>query len=290
MNRPIPDISIIVTCYNQETFLNETLDSVFRQTFPDWECLIIDDGSSDNSKQIAEKWCERDKRFKYYFQENTGVSGARNTGIQQSKGRFIQFLDGDDLLLKDKLDASSELFEQNSISDIVITDFKIYDERVSIYKNSYCNLRTEHFNFKNILLRWDEDFSIPIHCALFKKKLFADFQFPKTLKAKEDWFMWVVIFKNHPKVKYLEKELVIYRAHSKSISRSTDMKHDHLKALEFLKMELSHEDYEILLKRFIERYYNRSLRFKKELGAFRSSFWFKVFDFFQKIKVKLGSL
>lgn len=74
-------VSIIVPCYNHAQYLDKTLTSVLNQTYRDWECIIVNDGSEDDTKIIAAKWCEKDNRFKYVDQENKGVSAARNNGI-----------------------------------------------------------------------------------------------------------------------------------------------------------------------------------------------------------------
>ena len=91
-------VSIIVPCYNQAHFLNESLDSVINQSYPNWECIIVNDGSPDNTEEIAKKWCKNDKRFQYLEKENGGLSSARNAGIKISKGEFILPLDADDIL------------------------------------------------------------------------------------------------------------------------------------------------------------------------------------------------
>src|SRR5687768_10004937 len=93
----IPLVSIIVPCFNQAEFLNETLQSVLSQTISDWECIIINDGSKDNSEEIALPWVDKDKRFKYLKQENRGVCAARNKGISEANGKYILPLDGDNL-------------------------------------------------------------------------------------------------------------------------------------------------------------------------------------------------
>ena len=105
-------VSVIVTCYNQEAFLNESLGSVARQTYRDWECIIIDDGSTDTSAQIAKSWQEKDARFRYFYQENKKVSGARNAGLSKVEGDLIQFLDGDDIFLPTKLEESVKAFSR----------------------------------------------------------------------------------------------------------------------------------------------------------------------------------
>ena len=81
-------ISIIVPCYNQVQYLDECLQSVLDQTYTNWECLIIDDGSPDNTEDLAKIWVEKDERFHYFKKENGGVSSARNFGIEKAKGGY----------------------------------------------------------------------------------------------------------------------------------------------------------------------------------------------------------
>lgn len=91
-------ISFIIPCYNKADFLSETLDSVLSQTFHNWECIIINDGSSDETEIIAKKYINSDLRFKYIYQSNQGVSSARNNGISFSSGKYILPLDADDTI------------------------------------------------------------------------------------------------------------------------------------------------------------------------------------------------
>ncbi|WP_316797816.1 glycosyltransferase family A protein [Pedobacter frigidisoli] len=96
-------VSIIVPCYNQGKYLKMSLDSILNQSYPDWECIVINDGSNDDTEKIALGYLNRDERFKYKFQQNKGLSAARNLGISIAKGDFIQLLDADDLIEPDKL-------------------------------------------------------------------------------------------------------------------------------------------------------------------------------------------
>ncbi|MGL6107825.1 glycosyltransferase [Romboutsia sp.] len=91
-------ISIIIPVYNAETYLEECLTSIKNQTFKDLEVLLVDDGSSDNSKGIIDKFMDKDNRFKYFYQKNSGVSAARNLGIDKAQGKYITFVDADDWL------------------------------------------------------------------------------------------------------------------------------------------------------------------------------------------------
>lgn len=100
-----PLISIIIPTYNRAEIISETLDSVVAQTHENWECIIVDDGSTDNTADVILEYTNRDKRFKYHLRPETlnkGASPSRNYGLKQAKGDFIQFLDSDDLLNKNK--------------------------------------------------------------------------------------------------------------------------------------------------------------------------------------------
>lgn len=89
-------VSIIVPCYNQAQYLDEALQSIVDQTYTDWECIIVNDGSPDRTEEVARSWEAKDPRFVYVYQENGGVSSARNLGIQMAKAEFLLTLDADD--------------------------------------------------------------------------------------------------------------------------------------------------------------------------------------------------
>lgn len=93
-----PVISLIVPVYNVEKYLNDCLQSVFLQTFSEWECICVNDGSTDRSLTILENWCNKDARFRIVDKKNGGLSSARNKGIESAKSEFIVFLDADDML------------------------------------------------------------------------------------------------------------------------------------------------------------------------------------------------
>lgn len=99
----MPFFSIIIPTYNRAHMLPKALESVYHQTFPDWECIIVDDGSTDNTKEIVQEWIDRDNRFRYIYQQNAERSAARNKGIENAKGEWICFLDSDDYYLENRL-------------------------------------------------------------------------------------------------------------------------------------------------------------------------------------------
>lgn len=96
-------ISIIIPVYNAEFYLEECLDSIKSQSHPDFEVLCVNDGSTDRSEEICERYVREDKRFRLYSQENSGVSVARNLGIEQAKGEYLCFVDSDDVIANDFL-------------------------------------------------------------------------------------------------------------------------------------------------------------------------------------------
>ena len=112
-------ISVIVPVYNVEEYLEECLDSIQKQTYIDIEVILVNDGSTDRSKEICERYCEKDSRFKLVNQENKGLSGARNRGMLESKGEFISFVDSDDVLKEDMLE---QLMKQMTSEDIDIVE------------------------------------------------------------------------------------------------------------------------------------------------------------------------
>lgn len=211
----MPKVSIIIPCYNQEEFLEKTLQSVENQTFSDWECLLIDDGSIDKTGEIAKSWSEKDSRFKYHKRENQGVTKTRDFGLEQAKGEWIQFLDGDDLLDKNKLEESLKFKIE---ANIIITNFAmIYGEEIS---EPFCDLTKYEFNFEHLISGWDIDFNLPIHCVLMNKSILGNTRFRTDLKAKEDWVFWLDIFeKNEVKVKFIDEKLCFYRHNPNGASK-----------------------------------------------------------------------
>ncbi len=120
-------ITIIVPSYNSAHLISTTLDSIIQSTYQSYEVLIIDDESTDNTKVIVEPYL-RDKRFNYIYQDNKGLAGARNTGIEHAKGQYLVFLDSDDVILPDKLQAQSEYLNTHPEIDLVYSNSQWFVE------------------------------------------------------------------------------------------------------------------------------------------------------------------
>jgi glycosyltransferase involved in cell wall biosynthesis len=281
-------VTTIIPCYNQGQFLQETLESVYHQTYTDWECIIVNDGSHDSTEEIALDWCKKDSRFIYFKKENGGLSSARNAGLQLSKGDYIQFLDSDDLLAPDKLFFSVKLFDADTTLDVVITDYNMLDIKNSQIKPPIYNISNVHFNFDTIVNQWDIDFTIPIHCALFKKSSMGNLQFNEILKAKEDWLFWIQFFKKSDNVTFINQQLVSYRLHEKSMTHSASyMVESQSLALVLIKEELSRAQYELfLLKRlnfYKQKYLDNAFKYSNLKNSLTYRFALKVKLVFKNI-------
>jgi glycosyltransferase involved in cell wall biosynthesis len=192
-----PLISIIVPCYNQGSFISETLDSVMAQSYANWECLVINDGSSDNSELIVQEYATKENRIKCIKQKNGGLSNARNCGIKIAKGDFIQLLDADDLVEENKLKNSVELYLTGNLGDKVI----VYSSMRYFEHNNPAALKIlgrqdfiAHVELKQEdelisqqeLLRLRNPFVIS--APLYPSCLFSNIgYFDENLKALEDW-------------------------------------------------------------------------------------------------------
>lgn len=251
-------VSIIIPCYNQSRFLDDSLGSVLKQTFSNWECIIVDDGSQDNTKEIAALWCKKDKRFSYFYQKNQGLSAARNAGLKKATGNYIQFLDADDFLDTKKIERSLDLIK-NRDANLVVSGFKVFDNQSSEYQEPFCELKQDILNFQAILFEWDRTFNIPIHCGFFSKEILRGIKFNAALKSKEDWIFWLeLLLKNDVQPIYLDENLAFYRMHPDSLSRNTEnMRINSIKARELLPEIISQKD---CIDFFLEELNRKDLR------------------------------
>ena len=130
-----PLISVVIPAYNAEQFLDETLESVLSQTYENWECIIVNDGSTDNTESIAKKWCEKDARFCYFYKENSGVSDTRNLGIKEARGEYIAFLDADDLYMSNFLEVCLENLVEKDVDLIAPKMLEFRDVRNGVIED-----------------------------------------------------------------------------------------------------------------------------------------------------------
>lgn len=198
-------VSIIVPCYKQAHFLKESLQSVLDQSYSHWECIIVNDGSPDNTEEVAKKWCAIDKRFKYIKKLNGGLSSARNAGVKVSKGEFILPLDADDLLHPQYLQKTVPVLDNNKQVAIV-----------SCYSNFF------EGQIENIIHQL-KPVGTTIHAILFENELIATSLYRRVCWIEvegydelmnngfEDWEFWLSVLKRGWEYRVVDDFLFYYR-------------------------------------------------------------------------------
>lgn len=213
-------ISIIIPIYNQEDYIIETIKSVKNQTLENFECILINDGSTDNSKNIVEREIINDSRFKLFNRDNHGVSASRNYGIERAEGDYIYFIDGDDTIPENAIECLyTAALEKNA--DIIIGKMvhKINgeDKEIStyvldgVYKGGYKSLEEN----PEIL------HSIGPTAKLFKHELIRDLKFPTNLKFAEEHEFIVDAYVKSKKIYTIENLVYFYhiRNHNNSATQ-----------------------------------------------------------------------
>lgn len=210
--------------FNSEEYIVETLNSVMSQTYQNWECIIIDDGSTDNSSTIVLNYCGEDTRFIYYKQKNAGPSKARNTGLKYAVGNYIQFLDADDVILPKRFETMISVYEKTEDNVILYSDIltgnndNIYDTEIFHKSTTLGEDLDGHLLYKNfgVILSF-----IP-GSILFKKEIFDDLFWDESLSFSEDWELYIRIALNKKQVfRNLPEKLFIYRNTNNSLSKNS---------------------------------------------------------------------
>lgn len=178
-----PYISIIVPVYRAEEYLHQCINSILTQTFRDFELLLIDDGSPDNSGQICDEYAQRDGRIRVFHKENGGVSSARNVGLDNAKGKWIVFCDSDDWVEKDWLESYHNVMNNNY--DIIFQGY-IQEHHSSHQIRCIRNVPNNYIN--TILLLEQNDLLGWTWCKIFKTDIIKanNIRFDKTLNINED--------------------------------------------------------------------------------------------------------
>ena len=204
----MPNISIIVPVYNAVKYLHRCVNSILNQTFIDWECILIDDGSTDDSGKICDEYANKDSRFQVIHKKNGGVSSARQLGLETAKGTYVIHADPDDWVEPKMLE---ELYKKivEDDAEMVICDF-IWNQPTRI---SVSSQRPSAYDSKSIL---NDLFSEKLHGSCWNKLVRRDFimtnhiTFPLQLSIHEDMYFFTELLLNNIKVTYLNKAFYHY--------------------------------------------------------------------------------
>lgn len=200
--------SIIVPVYNVEKYLDKCLESILRQTFKDFECIIIDDGSPDNSNIIIDKYVKLDQRFKVIHQKNMGLSAARNTGLDIAQRNYIVFVDSDDYIADEYLEKFA-LKIADTDADIVICGF--VEAYKDYEKNKVFAVESTEVIKQNILA---DVWPSYVWNKCYKKDLFGDIRFPIG-RVYEDLLTIPAVCLNAKRIECIPDKLYYYNTIAK---------------------------------------------------------------------------
>jgi teichuronic acid biosynthesis glycosyltransferase TuaG len=215
-----PLVTVIIPLYNAEKYIVETIESVMNQTYQNWELLVIDDCSTDNSRSLVEKFEKEDSRIRLIESETNfgGPARPRNIGIDNAKGEYIAFLDADDVWTNSKLKKQIEIIH-NTNYDIIYTLANTIDTNSNIigeFKNQNIYNKLKYF-YSDLTILYFSNY-ININTVLMKKDLNIKFRENKNLIALEDWMFWIENLYNNKKIKFISEPLINYRIDINSIS------------------------------------------------------------------------
>jgi glycosyltransferase involved in cell wall biosynthesis/peptidoglycan/xylan/chitin deacetylase (PgdA/CDA1 family) len=213
----MPSVSVIIPAFNAAATMNATLESVARQSFTDWEAIIVDDGSTDFTGSNAAVWCSRDSRFRYIKQENQGLSGARNTGARNATAPWLLFLDADDLISPDHLERLLAATADTPDTDLAYTASAriAVDGRVG---TPWTALPGDYFE------RLSASNYFSVHACLVRAEQFHHAGgFDSSLSTCEDWDLWQRLARAGAKFVPASGGLALYRMRKQSLSHQAEV-------------------------------------------------------------------
>jgi glycosyltransferase involved in cell wall biosynthesis len=214
-----PKVTIIIATYNRAHFIVETLHSIQEQTFENWECLIIDDGGTDNTLAVITPVLEYDPRFKYLKRPGKykkGIPGCRNYGIDIARGDYIIFFDDDDIVHPQNLELCMEAFQINKIY------FCVYDKKAFFDSSNTINFQEENINIDKPISALDIEaiitnrISIASCTVMWKKECFLNEKFNESLLYAEEWECYPRVISNNKYGIKLMNVLYFNRKHALS--------------------------------------------------------------------------
>lgn len=209
-----PHFSIIIPAYNRADFLPETIVSIQDQTFQDWECIVVDDGSTDNTAEVVSAMVAQDPRIKYVYQQNAERSAARNNGIKNAMGLYVCFLDSDDRYAHNYLqDLHTLTHEKGLPKAVIVSDFCIWNgSQATPVSTPAPDSEISTWLFKHPV----SPSRVCVHSDILKS-----YRFREDIVIVEDTVLWVSIANEYPFI-YHPKPLIWYRVHEdNSVNRAT---------------------------------------------------------------------
>ena len=303
-------ISIIIPTFNRAHIILKTLDSISTQTYSNWECIIVDDGSIDNTEEVLLSYCSKDSRFKFFKRPSNLIKGpnsCRNFGFEVSRGEFIQWFDSDDLYFPNALEMFVKSFKDNL--DVVVAKIERIDDLTFIKINEN---KIESNNLIEDYLIGKVTFYV---CGPLWKRSFLNKQkelFDEEIRNLDDWDFNLRMLYQNPKIEFINIALIQYRIHSASLAHEISKlnyneiqselyaREKHLKLITlnkkanpkifkaFVRDRCKYFFREALVKNDPKRFYYLKMLLKKQLilndylGLIKTLFGFTFFSIFKK--------
>lgn len=213
MNQYNPLISVIVPIYNVEPYIEDCLKSLHQQDYQHLEILLIDDGSTDGSAAICKKYVQSDKRFSYFYKENTGQSGARNFALDRCHGEYVSFVDSDDLVARN---CYSVITGKLSVDTDIVQFGYYFGTSIDVPKHELPNRELTSKECLREFLLYGPDV---VWCRIFSRKLFENIRFKEGL-IKEDTYILPSLIKKARLIVSIDECLYFYRQREGSIMNS----------------------------------------------------------------------
>ena len=230
-------ISVVVPVYNAEKYLEQCIDSVLEQTYNNIELILVDDGSTDSSGDICDKYALKDQRVKVVHQKNARIGAARNRGIEEATGDYLTFIDSDDYIERETYQECIKLIEKYN-ADLIQWDLTFWSEEgcIDVFPNRELSEYTElimdrkaalekMFEWKNMDSRFNHIWT-DTHCIwtkMVKKELFDDLRFPEGKEYEDEMVLHHLIYKSK-KVVFINRRFSNYRLRAKSTVHSMNLK------------------------------------------------------------------
>ncbi|MBZ4036565.1 glycosyltransferase [Flavobacterium sp. 17A] len=212
-----PLISIIIPSYNRAYLIAETLNSILLQSYDNWECIVVDDGSTDNTQEVLAEYIKKDNRFQYYKRPKERLKGpnsCRNYGFELSKGDYIKWFDSDDFMYPDLLEKQLDAIKNNFHCNVCKVAYYDFENNIVLkHSEIFSNHIIEDYLIGNLTFY----VSGPIWRRSFLDK--QEILFDTKISNLDDWDFNLRMLYNYPKINFLDEVLIKYRVHNNSLSQ-----------------------------------------------------------------------
>lgn len=275
-------ISIITASYNYEQYIGETIQSVLNQTYTDWELIIVDDCSTDNSIEVIKSF--KDERIKLFRnKKNLGLKGTVKRGVEEAKGDWVVFLESDDMITPDYLEKKVQIVEQYPDVSLIFNDCEFFgdEKRVETFNTALARTRTilrekiypceMFYNF------YHSNKIFTFSAVMVKREELLKVNYEPKLDCLLDWHLWIQLAYSN-KFYYIPQKLTLWRLHENSyISKSSYKTPFDLQIKSYLDIFKKTQDFKIIIKIFLLYFLWQARQIKKELRSI-SHKWKKSFN------------